>query len=94
MHVDICGSTRTPSLSNKRYFLLFVDDYTRMIWIYFLDQKSEEFSFFVDDNQMKTLRTNRGGEFIYKPFMQYCKENGIQRQLIVQRAPQQNGVAE
>ena len=94
MHVDICGSTRTPSLSNKRYFLLFVDDYTRMIWIYFLNQKSEEFSFFVDDNQMKTLRTNRGGEFIYKPFMQYCKENDIQRQLIVQRAPQQNGVAE
>ena len=43
---------------------------------------------------MKTLRTNRGGEFIYKPFMQYCKENGIQRQLIVQRTPQQNGVAE
>jgi len=103
VHADICGPTRTPSLSNKRYFLLFVDDYTRMMWIYFLDQKSEAFSFFLQfkalverqsGHQMKTLRTDRGGEFIYKPFMQYCKENGIQRQLIVRRTPQQNGVAE
>uniref|UniRef100_A0A2N9IVF1 Uncharacterized protein n=1 Tax=Fagus sylvatica TaxID=28930 RepID=A0A2N9IVF1_FAGSY len=38
----------------------------------------------------KTLRTDRGGEFIYKPFLQYCKENGIQRQLTVRRTPQQN----
>ena len=44
VHVDICGPTRTPSLSNKRYFLLFVDDYTRMMWIYVLDQKSEAWS--------------------------------------------------
>ena len=42
---------------------------------------------------MKTLRTDCGGEFIYKSFMQYCKENGIQRQLTVRRTPQQNGVA-
>lgn len=43
---------------------------------------------------MKTLRTNHGGEFIYKPFLNYCKENGIQRQLIVRHTPQQNYVAE
>ena len=44
VHADICGPCRTPSLSNKRYFLLFVDDYTRMMWIYFLNRKSEAFS--------------------------------------------------
>ena len=43
---------------------------------------------------MKTLRTDRGGEFIYQPFMNYCKKEGIQRQLTVSRSPQQNGVAE
>jgi hypothetical protein len=31
VHADIYGPTRTPSISNKRYFLLFVDDYSRMI---------------------------------------------------------------
>jgi transposase InsO family protein len=75
-----------------RYFLLFVDDYSRMIWIYFLDKKSEAFPVFLQFKaliekqsgcQMKTLRTDHGGEFIYKPFLNYCKENGIQRQLTV-----------
>jgi histone deacetylase 1/2 len=44
IHADICGPIRTPSISNNRYFLLFVDDYSRMIWIYLLDKKSEAFS--------------------------------------------------
>ena len=44
--------------------------------------------------QMKTLMTDRGGEFIYKPFLDYCKVNGIQRQLTVRHTPLQNGVAE
>ena len=44
--------------------------------------------------QIKTLRIDRGGEFIYKPFLDYCKENGIQRQLTARHTPQQNGVVE
>ncbi|KAG6469652.1 hypothetical protein ZIOFF_070582 [Zingiber officinale] len=31
VHADICGPTQTPTIGNRRYFLLFVDDYTRMI---------------------------------------------------------------
>ena len=46
VHADICGLTRTSSLINKRYFLLFVDDNIRMMQIYSLDQKLEAFSFF------------------------------------------------
>lgn len=89
VHADICGPTRTPSLSNNRYFLLFIDDYTRMIW---LQKKSEAFSCFLQfqalverqsGRQLKMLRTDRGGEFIYQPFLKYCKENGIKRQLTV-----------
>ncbi|KAH9723491.1 hypothetical protein KPL70_007130 [Citrus sinensis] len=103
VHADICGPTRTLSLNNRRYFILFVDDYTRMMWIYFLNEKSEAFSTFLQFKalaerqsgcKMKTLRTDRSGEFIYTPFMNYCRDNGIQRQLTVSRSPQQNGVAE
>lgn len=39
VHADICGPTRTPSLGSKRNFLLFVDNYTRLMWIYFLNKK-------------------------------------------------------
>ena len=103
VHSDILGPTRTPSLGGKRYFLLFVDDYTRMMWIYILEKKSEAFSVFLkfqalverqSGSPIKTLRTDRGGEYIYTPFMEYYKEKGIKRQLTVRKTPQQNGVAE
>ena len=31
VHADICDPTRTLSLNNRRYFILFIDDYTRMM---------------------------------------------------------------
>ncbi|GJW76447.1 ribonuclease H-like domain, reverse transcriptase, RNA-dependent DNA polymerase [Tanacetum coccineum] len=40
------------------------------------------------------LRTDRGGEFTSNEFTQYCKENGITRQLTAPYSPQQNGVVE
>jgi hypothetical protein len=69
-----------------------------MIWIYFLNNKSDAFSIFMQFKalaekksgcQMKTLRTDCGGEFIYKPFLDYCKENDIQRQLTIRYTPKQ-----
>lgn len=40
VHTDLCGPIRTTSLSGNKYFILFVDDLTRMTWIYFLSRKS------------------------------------------------------
>lgn len=102
VHSDICGPMKTPTPRNKRYFILFVDDYTRMMWIYFLNQKSEAFSTFLQfialveretGFLMKILRIDRGGDFLYNPFIDYCKINGIKRQLTISRIPQQDGVA-
>ncbi|KAL0426868.1 UNVERIFIED_CONTAM: Retrovirus-related Pol polyprotein from transposon TNT 1-94 [Sesamum latifolium] len=103
VHSDICGPMQTPTPGNKRYFILFIDDYTRHMWIYFLNQKSEAFSTFLKFQAqaeressflIKILRTDRGGEFLYNLFLDYCKENGIKRQLTVSYTPQQNGLAE
>ena len=47
VHADICGPTRTTSIGGNIYFLLFVDDYTRMMWVFFLEQKLEAFSKFL-----------------------------------------------
>ena len=35
IHTDVCGPMKTDLLSGNRYFLLFIDDYTRMCWVYF-----------------------------------------------------------
>lgn len=43
---------------------------------------------------MKILRTDNGGEFTSKEFLQFCREKGIQRQYSIPYTPEQNGVAE
>ena len=30
IHTDVCGPMKTPSLNGSKYFILFIDDYTRM----------------------------------------------------------------
>lgn len=44
--------------------------------------------------RIKTLRTDRGGEFMSNEFNTFCEENGIQRDLTAPYTPEQNGVAE
>jgi transposase InsO family protein len=44
--------------------------------------------------KIKVLRTNNEGEYTSKEFNDFCKKEGIKRQLLVPYNPQQNGVAE
>lgn len=46
VHADICGPITPNSNSNKRYFITFIDDFSRKVWIYFLAEKSEAFTTF------------------------------------------------
>eukprot|EP00253_Pinus_taeda_P023123 PITA_23123 len=43
---------------------------------------------------IKVLRTDRGGEYISKEFLIFCRENGIHKQFKAGYTPQQNGVVE
>ena len=44
--------------------------------------------------QVKALRSDNDGEFIFGEFKDFCSVEGIQRELIAPHNPQQNGVAE
>ncbi|CAL9023657.1 unnamed protein product [Prunus brigantina] len=103
VHTDICGPMKSESLSGNMYFLLFTDDYSRMSWVYFIRNKSSALECFMKFKAMtelqsgfkiKSLRSDRGGEFLSGEFNKFCEESGIQRQLTVAYSPQQNGVAE
>lgn len=103
VHADICGPIKPASNSNKRYLISFIDDFSRKTWVYFLHEKSEAFAVFkrykacVEKEigaYIKCLRTDRGGEFNSKDFVECCKANGVSRQLTTAYTPQQNGVAE
>lgn len=99
----MCGPITPTSNSHKRYLLCFIDDFSRKAWSYFLTEKSEVFTSFkyfkayVEKEtglSIKCLRTDRGGEFTSGEFNDFCKKNGIRRQLTTAYTPQQNGVAE
>ena len=96
IHSDVCGPMSTLSLNGSRYFLLFIDDYSRMCWVYFMKEKSEVFCIFKRfkqlvekqvDKQIKILRTDNGGEFTSREFNSFCEIEGIQRQLTVPCSP-------
>ena len=46
VHIDLCGPTKTTSLNGEKYFMLFIDDYSRIVWVMFLKHKSEAFDCF------------------------------------------------
>ena len=46
VHTDLCGPTRTKILQGESYFMLFINDFTRMAWLFFLKEKSEAFNKF------------------------------------------------
>ena len=68
-HSDVWGLV--SSHSDAQYFVSFIDDYSRKVWIYFMKHKSDVFSIFKKwkaqvENQIgrkiKYLRTDNGLE--------------------------------
>jgi transposase InsO family protein len=60
-------------------------------------QRFQEFKALVENQtrkKIKVLRTDNGGEYTSKEFMDFCAKEGIMRELIVPYHPQHNGVAE
>ena len=83
--------------------MIFVDDFTRMMWVAFLIEKSEaleKFKIFKNrveneyEFKIRNLRFDRGGEFTSREFNIYCEEHGIKRQLSSSYTPKQNGIVE
>lgn len=48
IHTYLMGPTRTPSCSNFHYVMVLVDDYSRYTWTYFLKEKNEALSKFIE----------------------------------------------
>jgi hypothetical protein len=103
VHTDVCGPMRTTSHGGARYFLTFIDDFSRKTHVYFLKAKGEVFEKFKQykalveneiGHKIKVLRSDNGGEFVSKKFDAFLAECGIQRQTSAPYSPQQNGVAE
>ena len=103
IHSDVCGSTPTESLGGNKYFITFIDDYSKCCVVYFLKSKSEvsekfkQFEMRVSNDcsqKINSLRSDNGGEYFSQEFESYLKSKGIHHELTVPHSPEQNGVAE
>ena len=46
VHSDLCGKMNVQSESTAEYFLFFIDDRTRYVWVYILHCKDQVFEKF------------------------------------------------
>jgi len=78
IHMDIWGPCSVISMHGHRYFLTIIDDFSRFIWIFSMQNKSEVRANVVSfvsyiENHFQTkiksiLRTDNGVEFVMKDF--------------------------
>ena len=40
VHMDLCGPSRKEGTRRERYFMLVIDDYSRLKWVAFMKEKS------------------------------------------------------
>lgn len=97
VHGDLCGPILPETASGKRYFFLIVDDFSRYIWVYFLQNKSEALNAFKSfctlvergpTKKVRVFRTDRGGEYVSKEFNDYYEKTGIKRHFTAPYSPQ------
>ena len=46
VHSDIWGPARVPSRGGFHYFVIFVDDYSRLTYVYLMKNRSDLYSIF------------------------------------------------
>ena len=77
MHTYLWGPTHVSSLDGSHYYVTFIDDATRKLWVYFLRHKFDVFQTFkrwkrLVENKigkmLKCLKFDNGGEYCSHEF--------------------------
>lgn len=103
VHSDVCGPMPVRSHNHYRYFITFVDDYSRHCQVMFLKKKSDAFEAIKIYESLMTarlntrlaaIRTDGGGEYISTECENWLREKGIHHEKTVAHQEFQNGCAE
>lgn len=85
VHSDVCQLSQ-PSREGFKYFVSFIDDYSKLAVVYHLKLKSqvyESFIHFTCRSERETglkivdLRSDNGGEYISSRMRDWCQKEGI-----------------
>ena len=97
IHSDVCRPSSSTARGGFQYFITFTDDFSRYGYIYLMKHKSESFEKFkVFKNEVqnqlgkniKMLRSDRGGEYLSREFVDHLRDCGIISQLTPPGTPQ------
>jgi Integrase core domain len=103
IHSDVWGPAPIDSYNHFKYFVTFIDDFSRTTWVFLLKGKDEVFLKFLEfynfiENQynanLKIFRSDNGTEYVNKNFIEFFKQKGILHQTTCINTPEQNGVSE
>ena len=104
VHSNVRGPCSILSLTRFKYFVTFVDDFSRVTWFYLIKSHSElfpHFSAFCAEIQkqfhvsIQTLRSDNTKEYLLEPFQSFILQNWILHQTSCVDTPSShNGVAE
>jgi transposase InsO family protein len=97
LYMDLFGPVTYISIDNNKYGLVIIDDYSRFIWVFFLQDKSEtqkvlkkflrraqnEF-----DAKVKKIRSDNDTEFKNTQVEDFLDEEGIKYEFLAPYTPQ------
>jgi len=88
IHSDVCGPMRVKSHGGSRYFLTFIDDFSKWCELYTIKSKSEVFQKFKEfknnverrsGEKIKTIRSDNDTEYTNNEFKSYLAAQGLKR---------------
>jgi len=103
VHMDVCGPLSVQSPGGSRYFATFLDDHTKFSAVVPVNSKSDVPEVVKrtikqletqTGHQLKTVRTDRGGEYLNHSLRSYFESKGVLHQTTAPYTPEQNGAAE
>ena len=103
IHSDVWGPAPIASKGGSKYYVSFIDDYSRFCWIYLMKHRSEFFNIYRNfralvrtqyASTIKCFRCDLGGEYTKTAFCDLLASDGTIHQSSCTDTPQQNGVAE
>ena len=103
IHSDIWGPSPNPTMGGSRYFVIFVDDFSRYTWIYLMKNRSELPQIYYSiaamvsthfSKKIKIFCLDNAQEYRAKSFMKFLDENETILRHSCPGTSQQNGRAE
>ncbi|GJV72017.1 retrovirus-related pol polyprotein from transposon TNT 1-94 [Tanacetum coccineum] len=102
VHSDVWGPSPVSTKGGSKYYVSFIDDFTRYTWIYLMKRRSDFLTVFKEFRALvktqhsaiiKCFRCDLGGEYTSNEFVGLLKSDGTIYQTSCTNTPQQNGEA-